>query len=134
MNGRGGKADDPRKFANLTRLRAIAALKRDLDLAAVETVVARMNRIGADIATVSAARMARASDTALDAARLSGADVAWNAWGEGRLRQMQVDMAKLKIEHEAALAAARGSFGRADVLRRLLADEAKSRRPEDGIS
>lgn len=106
----------------------IAAILRDRDLGKVERVVAHMNRLSADIARLNDACAARAADLSLDTARLAGADVAWEAWTEAKLRRAQAQMATLRVSHEAALAEARGSFGRADVMRQIAEDEMAARR------
>lgn len=109
-------------------LAGIAAILRDRDLGQVERVVAHMNRLAADIAMLTDARQARAADGTLDTARLAGADVAWEAWTERRLTLAQAQMATLRVSHETALAQARRSFGRYDVLDRM-AQHARAQKP-----
>lgn len=106
----------------------IAAILRDRDLGKVERVVAHMNRLSADIARLNEARAARAADPSLDPARLAGVDVAWEAWTEAKLRRAQAQMAALKVTHETALAEARRSFGRADVMREIAEIQMAGRR------
>lgn len=113
--------------ARWTDMTAIAKMLRDRELAGVEAVLSRLNALRAEIATRETARDRRLADRALDAARLSGADVAWLALTEDRLRRSQVRMAELRIEHEAALAKARKAFGRADVIGRIAANAAARR-------
>jgi multidrug efflux pump subunit AcrA (membrane-fusion protein) len=107
----------------LDRLQAIAGIKRDDELSKVRAVVARMNALAADIDVIAQARDARDAAPVLDIARLSGADVAWHRWSEGRLRDLQGRLAGLNVEHEVALGAARQAFGRADVLSRLAGEQ-----------
>lgn len=97
----------------------LAAMMRDRELAKVERIMTHIARLEADVATIRAARAAREGDGALDAARLSGADVAWTAWTDAELRTKEAQIAQLRVTHRDALAAARRAFGRSDVLSRL---------------
>lgn len=105
-----------KRLQNLSRL---ADMIRDRELAKVEKVVSHMNRLQGDIARMRTATESRHADPALDAARLSGAEIAWMGWTEAQLRRNQAQMAALRITHESALRDARKAFGRSDVLSRL---------------
>ena len=104
------------------QLARIAGVLRDRDLSKVEGIVAHMNLIRSDIAKLEEAREA-GSRRGLDAARLSGADVAWMGWSQERLVRLQAQLATLRVSHEVALAEARRAFGRADVARRIAEGE-----------
>ena len=118
---------DAKTLAELARL---AAMVRDAELARVSRIVAHMGRIEGNVATLRASLDARAGEDTLDPARLSGAEIAWAGWTEGRLLDDQARLAALRVDHEAALSVARRAFGRADVLRQL-AGKVPNRRPDD---
>ncbi len=98
----------------LRDIAAISAMMRDRDLARVEGIVAQMRRIEAEAAAIREIRDQRLGQADLDAARLSGADPVWLGWAEERLSRSMAQLAQLRASHEAALAAARKSFGRAE--------------------
>ncbi|WOI56186.1 hypothetical protein [Palleronia sp. LCG004] len=97
----------------------LAEIVRDRELAKVEKIVGHMRRIEGDIAQLREARDARLGDDTLDAARLSGADMAWLGWTEDQLSRKLAQLATLRATHEEALKAARQAFGRSDVLGKL---------------
>ena len=100
-------------------LAQISGMLRDRDLAAVERIIAHLNQIAADIARIEAARAARASNDAIDTARLTGMDVRWQSETERTIRILRQREAVLRVQHEAALSKVRLAFGRAEVTARL---------------
>lgn len=105
----------------LQDLAAISALMRDRDLARVEGIVAQMRRIESEAAALREMRDRRLAQADLDPARLAGADPAWLQWAEERLARSMAQLAQLRAGHEAALSAARRSFGRAEATAALAA-------------
>ncbi len=115
------------KNDRLNEMVGLAGLVRDRELAKVEKIMAHMGRLEADIARLRTARDGRVADGALDAARLSGADVAWMGWTEDQLRRKLAQLAALRVTHEEALRLARKAFGRSDVLDKLSKAPARGR-------
>ncbi|MBJ3763183.1 hypothetical protein ILP92_10545 [Maribius pontilimi] len=110
----------------LRSLADLAHLIKERELGKVANIVAHMNRLKADVAQIERAKETRQNQTDLDAARLSGAEVAWMAWTDAQLARNQAQLAALRVTHEAALRAASKAFGRSDVLRKL-ADPERNR-------
>ncbi len=102
------------KTDGMQDLAAISAMMRDRDLGRVEGIVAQMRRIEAEAAAIREIRDQRLGQADLDASRLAGADPVWLAWAEERLARSMAQLAQLRVSHEAALGAARRSFGRAE--------------------
>lgn len=118
------------RVEDLKRLRALAEMKRDIDLLDLSRIAGQMARLQADINGIRSQARARAESIDLDPARLSGVDVHWETWVSQTIRRLQQRMAELAIEREGHMQKARLSFGRADVLRHLSEDKTlKLRRP-----
>ena len=100
-------------------LARLAAMVRDRDLAKVESVLAEIRVLRADIDRLREARAAREASGALDLARLTGVEVGWMKASEAEIIRKNMELARLMARHEAALNKARRAFGRADVAGRL---------------
>lgn len=115
---------------DLSRLSQLATMKRDIDLQHVSHIAVRMNAIQAEIDRLRGQSMDRAREVELDPARLTGVDVVWQRWVNATITRHQTRMAELALAREAYLARARVSFGRADVLSRLVQKGERPRRTE----
>ncbi|SPJ24645.1 hypothetical protein [Palleronia abyssalis] len=111
----------------LEDLADIAGVISDRELSKVRVIMAEMARLRSEIAEIQDQRAARQADAALDLARVSGAEMAWMAATEERLRVLQSQHARLRAGHEQVLDVARKAFGRADVARRLAEGAGKRR-------
>ncbi|SFG95628.1 hypothetical protein SAMN04488020_105120 [Palleronia marisminoris] len=100
-------------------LAKLAGMVRDRELAKVETIMSQVTRLRGDIARLTESREARVASGELDLARVSGAELAWQAASEAELMRLNRQLAALLAQHDAALRAARRAFGRADVAARL---------------
>lgn len=104
-------------------LAKLAGMVRDRELAKVETIMSQVSRLRGDIARLTEAREVRVASRELDLARVSGAELAWQAASEAELMRLNRQLAALLAQHDAALRVARRAFGRADVAARLAKDD-----------
>ncbi|AJE44817.1 hypothetical protein [Celeribacter indicus] len=107
----------------LVRLREIAELALNAELAALSAIRAEEERPHARLREIEEAIRARvllaASSTAFDPARLSGAEEAWSRWADRERRAAFRDLARIAERKEAQLARTRRAFGRKEALGRL---------------
>jgi len=114
---------------DLGRLAKLAAMKRDADLQDLSKISLQMNVLQTEINALRTKVRARDETVSLDPARLTGVDVVWQRWVNGKITSHQARMAELALAREMFVARARLSFGRAEVLDKLH-ERNKSSRPK----
>jgi uncharacterized small protein (DUF1192 family) len=96
----------------LRRLSQIAALKRDRDSQALAEINAAIGRLQGQVARLRRSVGRRARDLELDPARMAGADVLWVRRTEQQIAAIQAQIARLHVEREGLVAAARLAYGK----------------------
>lgn len=110
----------------LGRLRAVADLKRDVDLDSLKAITAKIRLLQLDIDKIADQRRHRQNSTDLDVARLTGVDIIWDAAAEANIVKMQMRMAGLAATRDAAMAKARKSFGQAEAVKAVIAKSSRT--------
>ncbi|MFN4101146.1 MAG: hypothetical protein ACK4GT_15355 [Pararhodobacter sp.] len=110
---------DRNRAQGLARLAALAAMKRDAELAKLATVARSRARLQEALVTVRSSEAPldpgeEVSDPALVAARL-----AHRRWSEGQARRLNQQLAMLTVDWLRQKPAAAKAFGRAAVLDQL---------------
>ncbi|RVV97965.1 hypothetical protein EKE94_10885 [Mesobaculum littorinae] len=108
------------KREDLARLKQIAEMRRDIDSRQVSALSAKIAGLQQDVDRMRLAIRDRQAETALDTARLAGADVEWLRATETRITKLQQQIARFAMEREARLDIARKSFGKAQAVEGLL--------------
>lgn len=102
--------------------------------AAFEAARGRLSRLRAREAELTRAiaaldRPGSAPDE-VDPARRAGADLLWEAWADGRRRALTAELARLRVEIEAAALALRPAFGRREAAHRMFEEARKAKARE----
>ncbi len=120
------------KPGDLKRLRSLAEMVFQSDLAALRETAQGIRAVEAEADTHREARAARAFELArletLDPAARASADARWLGWSDDELRRIQAERARLAVEAETRRAAARRAFGRGQALDKLAAMLAEERK------
>ena len=117
------------KEEHLAQLHDVARAKYDAAQARLASVTAEERRLRDLLANLTRdqeiGRGALISDSAFRAVR---GDQAWNSWVGNRRATLNLQLARLLVVRETAMAEVQEAFGKADVLGKLLAEQRLSRR------
>ncbi len=108
------------KASDLGKLNEIAGLVSEADLAALAKLQKEMSELARRAEELSGQAAPDGEGDGLDPALRAGVGPLWDVWRRERLRQIQLERARLAAEVEAARQKARRSFGRTIALSELL--------------
>jgi len=115
----------------LKRLCEIAQMVSDTKLSALKEAEDMRRSSERDTDDMRLARRKAIQGAGPDAPHLCGADQRWEVWSAARLRELSTRQAIATAEAETRRLAARRSYGRAQVLKGLLAQEVTRSRKSD---
>jgi hypothetical protein len=111
------------KKSDLNKLNEVAGIISDVDLASLADLQRALSELTRQAAELSGSTGPEDKTDGLDPALRAGAGPLWNIWRQERLRQIQLERARLAAEVETARRKASRSFGRTIALSELLARE-----------
>ncbi|MBE3640215.1 hypothetical protein [Mangrovicoccus algicola] len=120
--------DRPRALA---RLHALAAMRRDADVARLERLRAEIRVLESQIDMLDGASVDRlGAEPTPSAYQMAGRDGLWDMWRTDRVKEIRQRIASLSADRERQGQAARLSVGRHQVLGKLAARHAPGAKPD----
>ena len=115
-----------RQIDRLRQLQHLAGARRDADVAVLERLKVQLRAVEMQIERLenAAVEMPCADTEGPSAFQFSGRDALWDAWRQGRLRELSQKAARVRADIEQQTVKARRSVGKDQVLGKLVKAEA----------
>ena len=116
---------------DLARIARVVEMSFEADQARMRRLRLSEDELRARLEDLSPARAAPEPGAPIDPATLAGADLRWQRWAEERRREINMSLARLRVEQIQAAEALTKTFGRSQAVAALIrAEEGRRARDE----